>query len=176
MDFSLVPSRPDSIIDAIEGALTLVGNRIDCTWDITGKLGQVLWPPAATSPGRRMQLWEHTCFEFFIGPVDGRDYLEFNLSPAGDWNAFSFTDVRTGMQESDRLRCQTSRLTRAGEHAANLGCEVAFERQSWPTGLRAGVSAVIEGTDKSLHYFALAHTTGRPDFHCRDNHTLIIRA
>jgi len=34
--------------------------------------------------------------------------------------------------------------------------------------LRIGLSAVIEGTDGALSYWALRHSAGRPDFHHAD--------
>ena len=43
-------------------------------------------------------LWEDTCFEFFLADDSELGYVEFNFSPAGDWQVFRFSDYRKGRQ------------------------------------------------------------------------------
>ncbi|MEX1236897.1 MAG: hypothetical protein WD994_01370, partial [Pseudomonadales bacterium] len=76
----------------LQARVTREYDLLRCEWSMTGILDQVLWPVPGEHPQRIVGLWEHTCFEVFIGPVDESEYTEINLSPAGDWNAFAFDD------------------------------------------------------------------------------------
>ena len=62
-------------------------------------------PKTGSSSGsgvRRDGLWEHTCFEAFIGCVDDAGYYEFNLSPSKDWQCYRFEAYRS-RAEADEL-------------------------------------------------------------------------
>ena len=63
-------------------------------YSLTGDL-EALRIPAQARAERADGLWRHTCFEAFIGG-DGAAYREFNISPAGHWQAYDFTDYRRG--------------------------------------------------------------------------------
>ncbi len=39
---------------------------------------------------RKNRLWDNTCFEIFLGQRHESGYREFNLSPSGDWNVYTF--------------------------------------------------------------------------------------
>ena len=41
-------------------------------------------------------LWQHTCFELFIGAKNDAEYYEFNFSPSGEWAAYEFRNYRDG--------------------------------------------------------------------------------
>ena len=172
MQFVLVPFKENNFIEQLAGEFELRGERISCTWRLTGNLDRIHWPGPCEKPQRKMSLWEHTCFEFFIGTMDSGGYYEFNQSPAGHWNSFSFSGVRTDMAETEALRgirCVTEMPDRS---SASVTAEVGFQAPS--TGpYRVGVSAVIEEVSGRYHYFALAHSHGRADFHHRDNHSLV---
>ena len=52
-----------------------------------------------TAIGSRVTgLWEDTCFECFLANGSEQSYVEFNFSPAGDWQVFRFSDYRSGRQ------------------------------------------------------------------------------
>jgi hypothetical protein len=116
--------------------------------------------PAAAVPERRDGLWATTCFELFLKPAGGDAYREFNFSPSRQWAAYRFTGYREGMEdlplaaapvivrEGDRWTVTLS-LPLDGPHLASL-------------------TAVIEEADGTKSYWALAHPTGKPDFHHAD--------
>ncbi|HKI75407.1 MAG TPA: DOMON-like domain-containing protein [Pseudomonadales bacterium] len=158
----------------IDGDIARESSHIACTWRLAGDIEQILWPSTDPSPGRKMRLWEHTCFEFFIGPVGDSRYCEFNLSPGGDWNAFSFVDVREGMQETPWLTCTASHCERPGPGRAVVTAAADFDMPNSAGPYHVGVSVVLEENAGKRHYYALAHHTGRPDFHHRPNHALVI--
>ena len=121
-------------------------------------------------------LWQHSCFELFVGDPGGTAYVEWNLSPSGQWAAYRFADYRHGQSPlpaarpqfewrfADRRWCLSVELTKA-LLAAVLPPRTGHTPNS---PLPLGLSAVIETADEQRHYFALAHTRPQPDFHCRD--------
>lgn len=174
MQFNLVPYAEGDSVERIDGSFELDDHQIECRWTVTGAVDRIRFPGRTAGPGRAMSLWEHTCFEFFIGGADEPGYYEFNLSPSGEWNSFSFTDLRTGMAESDALVCTSSTAERPGPGMLQVTARASF---SPPNGTRqwcVGVSAVIEQDDGQRLYYALSHDGGRPDFHRRSNHRIRI--
>ena len=174
MQFNLVPYAEGHSVGRIEGSFELSAQEIDCRWTLTGDLDRIRIPARIAAPGRAMSLWEHTCFEFFIGSTDDPGYYEFNLSPSGEWNSFGFTGLRTGMAETDALVCSSSAAERTTPDTLQVTMRAAF---SPPNGIAqwcVGVSAVIELNDGQRLYYALSHDGGRPDFHRRSNHRILI--
>ena len=140
---------------------------------LRGVLTNLRLPAAAASPARIDGLWQHTCFEAFVGTEGNSAYREFNFAPSADWAAYLFSDERVRDVAAETAaslappRIVTSRSR--GADVFTLGAEVpagwlpdAAER-SWSLGL----SAVIESADGRLSYWALHHPAPRPDFHQR---------
>jgi hypothetical protein len=118
--------------------------------------------PGATRADR---LWQHTCFEAFMGRGSG-GYVELNLSPSGEWNLYEFEGYRRGMQPAALPRPPEIRFDR--EERATLTASVDVDASSFDLGL----AAVIEEEGGRLSYWALAHRGPKPDFHDRSTFTL----
>ncbi|MFM5923381.1 MAG: hypothetical protein ACKOPG_04255 [Novosphingobium sp.] len=100
--------------------------------------------------------------ELFIADQDGPGYREFNFSPSGAWAAYGFDAYREGMAD---LRFETvpevyDRLQSADD--ARLNARI-FALS--PSEVKIALSAVIEETNGTKSYWALAHPPGKPDFH-----------
>lgn len=113
-------------------------------------------------------LWEHTCFEAFIGVAGEKDYHEFNFSPSGQWAAFAFSDYRLRRQWT---ASQPSRSKIVVNHK-RLQMETLIEPVNLPANplnkpFQLGLTAVVETIDGSRSYWALHHPGVRPDFHHR---------
>ncbi len=166
--FTLAPfhagEKPADI--KITGIAEREADLFSISYQITGSLSAVELPGPHV-PARRHALWEETCLEFFLAPVGSPRYWEFNLSPVGHWNAYSFDSYRKGMREEPSLEilpfaCQT------GPHTLRLSLE--FDLAAIipaRLGIDAAVSAVIKMKDGGISYWALAHPATRPDFHDR---------
>lgn len=132
---------------------------------VTGAIGDLLLPPLAM-PARADGLWRHTCFEAFVRALPGQAYDELNLAPSTAWAAYHFDRYREGMRisheiETPRLQVNVS-AGRFELHAALAW----FPPVNGPR--RLGLSAVIEETNGTKSYWALAHPPGPPDFHHSD--------
>jgi hypothetical protein len=136
---------------------------------VTGRIGDIRMPPM-TTPARRDELWQHTCFEAFVRAASGAGYYEFNFAPSTQWAAYRFDAYRGGMSVADDIgtppisvRSQPGRYTL--ETSLPLDRLSALPRkQPWHLGL----SALIEDTDGRRSWWALAHAPGKPDFHHTD--------
>jgi len=123
--------------------------------------------PAESAPQRADKLWQHTCFEVFVGAMETAAYCEFNFSPSTEWAAYRFSAYREGVAE---LHGATPPRILVHRDSGRLTLETSLDLgplrlpQDNPS-VRLALSAVIEGADHSLSYWALAHPPGKPDFH-----------
>ena len=171
MLFRLVPhpSSPSTAIDKVEGEIRPAGpTTLLIKYLVVGRVRQMRLPPPATAQ-RRDGLWQHTCFEAFIGSPEGEAYYELNFSPSSEWAAYRFDSYRGGMREAGEFPAPSIMLrdgeTRIWELRTKIDLgALAAEGRPW----RLGLSAVIEEKDGTKSYWALAHPPGAPDFHRRD--------
>lgn len=141
---------------------------------VTGEVGRLTIPVASLGE-RTDDLWQTTCFEMFIGLGGDRGYLEYNFSPSGDWAIYFFESYRVGMMPAhDRniVRNWTE------QSSVRLGHTVLIELERNPAAvpIMMALSAVIEETDGTKSYWALAHPPGKPDFHHPDCFALTLGA
>jgi hypothetical protein len=139
-----------------------VGGCLKLRYGMTGDLSAVIIPEEKVGE-RCDRLWEHTCFEFFFGISGEKRYWEVNLSPSGDWNCYGLTGYREGLVAEEKVGVVPFSVVRAQEA---LRLEVMFETTD-PVEL--SVTAVVEGIDGRLGYWAVAHCGQEADFHLRDS-------
>jgi hypothetical protein len=139
------------------------------TYLLKGDISSIRIPRRRT-PRRTDRLWEHSCFEAFIGEVGKPEYYEFNFSPSREWAAYAFRGYREGGPvDDDELDPNIS--VRLGAGRLDLIALISLNRLPVlrpGSNLRLGLSAVIEDIGGRLSYWALKHPTGKPDFHHPD--------
>ncbi|HSK28423.1 MAG TPA: DOMON-like domain-containing protein [Candidatus Limnocylindria bacterium] len=148
-------------------------------WEADGRLKIVYRLSTAVDrlripPRRKVQslhgLWQHTCFELFLGAKNDTEYYEFNFSPSGEWAAYEFRNYRDGGPlGGDDIEPEIV----VGERIEPLELSAAlrWDRLQGITSkiaLAVGLCAVVEALDGSLSYWALKHPPGKPDFHHAD--------
>ena len=174
--FSLQPFSQNSSSDLeIIGTVARRANVLTISYSLLGDLADVVVAPPA-APARQSQLWEATCFEFFLGTKNDKQYWEFNLSPAGHWNIYCFADYRQGMKEETAFptlpfSVQTEPDALSIALKINLGAVFAASQT-----LEMAIAAVVKSTTGDLSYWALKHPEKEPDFHLRDSFTLKLPA
>ncbi|MBA59693.1 MAG: hypothetical protein CMQ40_11065 [Gammaproteobacteria bacterium] len=132
-----------------------------CSLEITYDLTEIVDArfPIPGSLMREGSLWESTCMELFAKNPSATEYLEFNASPRGAWNAYYFDDYRNGMKETYCAKAVS--ISREGEGQFQVCYEFAKKIRK-PLLLTPAV--IIKNVKGSLCYFAPGH--GRePDFH-----------
>jgi hypothetical protein len=172
--FSLQPfPSPDALDDIhIAGCVARRAGTFLINFTLVGPLAALAMPAPAAPPARRHGLWEGTCFEFFLALVDSPQYWEFNLSPSGCWNVYTFSAYREGMREEGAFTSLPFEAVRE-ERALALGLEINLQRLVHPDEpVDVAASAVIERKGGILSYWALMHCGPRPDFHRRESFTM----
>lgn len=128
------------------------------------------WPAPHPTPGPTDGLWQHTCFELFVGQAQNPAYLEFNFSPSGQWAAYAFSAERQRASQTPQARLLAGLQLQSQAHAhgfileAHLPCHV-LSFFSAPTAWRLGLSAVLEDCTGQLSHWALHHPKAQADFH-----------
>ena len=133
---------------------------------VHGTLGELRLPPVA-APARGDELWQHTCFEAFVGTAAGAAYYELNFAPSTQWAAYRFDAYRSGACVAmeigaPRIEVQSSPDRFTLQAALSLDGLSALPRD---VGWRLGLAAIIEDMRGGKSYWALVHPPGKPDFH-----------
>jgi hypothetical protein len=168
-DFSLLPfpgTRPLPV--KIAGTFFRQGNTFGLDYHLFGRITDIIIPPPADRPSRRIGLWENTCFEFFIGPGDSNRYWEFNLSASGDWNVFRFENYRQGLFEEKSFSSLPFKVLFQPDFFRlvlefDLSIIIPVDQ-----ALAMGVSAVIKTKQGEITLWALTHPGPEADFHHKD--------
>lgn len=165
LSLTIHPATPSKSVRSVKVELSMTdADDVLLTFHIAP--GDGLAIPEPRSSGRADNLWQRTCCELFLKPAGGEGYFEFNLSPSGQWAAYSFDDYRVGMRATKLPVDPHIELERQGEAFVlkadvDLAAILAGE-------LMIGLSAVIEEVDGTKSYWALRHPPGAPDFHHPD--------
>lgn len=158
------PDRPPTAVEAVGVDVARDGDTVVLTFTVRG-YEHVVLPDWVTS-ARADDLWKTTCCELFLAAPNAAGYVEFNYAPSTRWAAYRFAAYREGRQ--DLALSADPHVDRGDDNSAYL-VEVDQSLADLPPGdLRMGLSAVIEETDGTKSFWALAHADGPPDFHNRD--------
>ena len=170
--FSLKPF--ELITDlAISGRVVRSQSALTVEYTLTGAVDDLEVPPTTSeSPSRRDHLWEHTCFEVFIGIPNSTHYWEVNTAPNGDWNVYRFDDYRQAMVIE--AACQNISST---WQSITKGYYLTLElpTDEWlavDQTLELGISTILKASN--ISHWALEHTGTEPDFHRRDSFSLTV--
>lgn len=126
------------------------------------------WPTPMHDHSREDYLWQHTCFEIFLG-VKGEDYYrEINLSPSQNWQAYQFEEYRypedIPPQPAFDIELLQLKRTHYGLNVSLDLTEFMLKHQLKWTDLFLGLTAVLK-TTQGEHYFAMQHSSPQADFH-----------
>lgn len=179
--FSLIPFPDNCPHPEIEitGQIERLDQQLSMTFQLTGEIQQVVVAPADPNRSRRNELWQNTCFEFFLGLKGSPKYWEFNLSPAGHWNIYRFDDYREGMAEELAFQFLPF-LVKVQPDSLTLSLDLNLEAIIRPTqDLEVGITTVIQSKindliseQNSITYWALTHVGKEADFHQRKSFIL----
>jgi hypothetical protein len=143
--------------------------RLILSYVVSGRISDLLMPPVVTA-ARSDELWQHTCFEAFVRSSAGPGYYEFNFSPSTQWAAYQFSGYQSGMRVATEISAPRIEV-RSSAESYTLQAVLELDRLLFPSW-RLGLSAVLEETNGRKSYWALAHPSGKADFHHSDCFTL----
>ncbi len=169
-EFSLIPFDSDTArAIAIDGEIERDRDRLRIKYRLKGASQVVV--PKKSLPTRQHDLWEHTCFEFFLGLKNSNIYWEFNLSPAKHWNVFRFSNYRQDIAEEMAFNTLPFEVF-LQDNSLLLNLEVNLNKIISESELEVGITTVVEDKQQQLSYWALTHPAKEADFHHRDSFTI----
>ena len=161
------PDTPCPAVERIDVGLVRGRDHVKLVYRVTGDV-TALAVPAPAAPIRADDLWRHTCFEAFLRPEGGEAYCEFNFAPSGAWAAYAFDAYRDGARSPEAALAPTI-VVKQRRHSLQVFVWLRLEGLGdFTKPSHLGLSAVIETTDGTKSYWALAHAPGKPDFHHDD--------
>lgn len=168
------PDTPFTAVRQVSASVkTGAGGRLAVTYVLKGDLDRVRIT-GESAAGEA--LWQHTCFELFVGATNDAEYYEFNFSPSGMWALYGFRDYRDGAPfQIDGLELKITVDRKADELSLNAEIPLG-DLPGVHSGvqLSLGLSAVVEEIAGKLSYWAIKHPPGRPDFHHADGFAIQI--
>jgi hypothetical protein len=171
MDFSLKPFPSSQSLPnlTITGNILRNGNQLHLDYALGGNLTEVIIAALSDTPTRKHELWQETCFEFFLGIQNSERYWEFNLSPPGHWNVYRFDGYRQGMQEETAYTTLRFSVESKADCLA-IALDIDLDKiVSADQALDVAITTVIKHTDGEVSYWALTHRGTEADFHLRDS-------
>jgi hypothetical protein len=153
----------------VEVARSCADSLILC-YEVIGAIRELHLPPTRRAL-RTPELWLHTCFEAFVGASSVTGYYEFNFAPTTQWAAYRFSSYRSGMDVASEIEGPKIEVRSASDCftlQANLkldGLSGLPPQATW----RLGIAAVTEDWSGGKSYWALAHPSGKADFHHSDS-------
>lgn len=169
----LHPDSPCFAVTHIEAEVARPrAHTLAFTYAVTGRVSDLAMPPV-TVVGRTDRLWRHTCFEAFVGSSAEVAYYEFNFAPSRQWAAYQFSSYRSGMRVATEIDApQITVQSNSERHVLRASLDVTQLSLGRGSTLRVGLSAVIEEVGGHRSYWALAHPSGKADFHHSDSFVL----
>lgn len=158
----------------VSGVIKQKKQNIHLHYIVSGNIHDIRFPPPSRTARRREELWQTTCFEFFAGPKDKTDYWEYNLSPAGDWAVFYFSDYRKGKMNDSAITSVDIETESDGEHQFKLAGSLPIPAILTGQRLECGISLVLQHQNGGIYYYALDHLKQQPDFHDRNGFMITI--
>jgi hypothetical protein len=176
---AVLKCHPETYSEATHGIQAHVcwrgAGELAITYVLTGDIRRLRIP--SLRPARSAdRLWEHTCFEAFVGLAGKSEYCEFNFSPSGEWAVYAFRRYRESAPLVGKDWAPETTV-RSDENSLELDaivCPDYLPLIQPRASLRLALSAVIEENSGMLSYWALEHPAGSPDFHHPDSFALEI--
>jgi hypothetical protein len=170
-DLSLLPHPqrpyPTGIDLRVQGHW--LGRTLRLRYQLQGPGTETLRWPAAQPPGPADGLWQHTCFEAFVGSAVVDAYQEFNFSPSGQWAHYHFAAERVRNPVAERAAPDATPATACDRTTPqHVWLDASIDTSHWPqhpNGWTLGLSAVLETSDGATSHWALHHPQPQPDFH-----------
>jgi hypothetical protein len=138
-------------------------------YQIFGDFDKIKIPHREKNPTRQDDLWKDTCFECFLGVVNSLSYWEFNLSPSGNWNVYSFSNYREGMKREKAFSSLPFEFAKEADHLSvkmNISLKKIINNLQ---DLEIAITLVIKDDQDTISYWALKHQGEQADFHRRDS-------
>ena len=170
--FSLRPFAGESSLAmlpiSITGSIARQANQLTIEYALVGDRSQIAIAAPSDHPTRQHNLWQTTCFEFFLGVQHSERYWECNLSPSGDWNLYRFDGYRQGMQEETAIASLPFSVQRSDTLSLTLTLDL-HPIIPIHQPLEVAITTVICQQSGELTYWALTHPGPEADFHRRDS-------
>jgi hypothetical protein len=164
------PDTPSRAVSGIEVEAQRQGALLLLRYRAGGDVGRILIPEPA-DPERTDELWRHTCFEAFLRAAGG-GYYEFNFAPSSEWAAYRFSGHRQGMAGLPLDAPEIEARADDGVFDVKVSLDLSgLPKLSAAARWTMALTAIIEETDGTKSYWALAHPSGQPDFHHSDGFT-----
>lgn len=168
------PDTPSAAIQSISVTAQFAADgALSLRYLVVGKMTGIKLP-APRIAGPADNLWQQTCCEAFVASANGEPYREFNFSPSAQWAIYQFAAYR---QRDEHFQPPDAPQITLQQQADGFELAATIPSELLPPGaaLDLALTTVIEASDGSKSYWALAHCAAQPDFHLRQSFILALK-
>lgn len=179
---TLAPFAPTPHPLQFEVDFQLSNGKLTIVYLLTGSINQVqlLEKPLVPSP-RADELWNSTCFEWFIKSNSSKKYWEFNAAPTGFWNFYELEDYRTNLKASPLVETPkfslTQELSSSDHYQFRLEVNMIdlFKNElTLSNNGRMAITSVVQWKSGEVSYYSLQHPLQKPDFHSDEGFAIFL--
>jgi hypothetical protein len=170
--FTLIPFKKTQLNNLVLSAhANLTDDSLYLSFILVGDLEKINLGEYHPEHKRLKNLWEKTCFEFFI-KNNQNEYLEFNFAPNFAWNCFHFKEIRGPLAEFDKVQNPEIEILNSNE---KFFLVAKIKQQELPANflksseLNFSFNAVIKLKSGDNEFWALKHSDSKPNFHQFDS-------
>lgn len=155
--------------------------EVDAEWHIKGNtlhIHSVFSGPVhfleydkSAAPAAKDELWKKTCFECFLLKANSTEYTEWNFSPGGDFQRYEFGAYR----ERDSSAPAPTKANFSIKWAiSGEKLEARLEIPLHTDVQKIQICWVAKSKVGETMYWALSHTSPKPDFHNIDAFSMVV--
>lgn len=168
----LTSFAPTNLNLKINCSIELTESKLASCFMLKGDLQKIKKLKEPLKKSRQKDLWNSTCFEWFIKPQGANHYWEFNLSPQAEWNLYHLDNYRQGLKIEDSAHLLFFERKIVSDHEIQFHSVIEinkFENFNKLKNFKMNICAVIEDTSNKKSYWSLIHKQSQPDFHHPDH-------
>lgn len=170
-NYALKPFSEDSSQDSQRQDITVMmalhEDELTLRYQVDGDSSDLFWPEQKQAPERRDEIWQATCFEFFLASRNNAPYIELNFCPSGDWAAYVF-DVYRGSSINPDFSAPRISTTKTTSSSKVLEVVIPWlplkSLLSEGDALIFALTACLQNGGKQS-FWSHAHAADQPDFH-----------
>jgi hypothetical protein len=169
--FTLFPYEKNNLKIQVSSEIHNIERDIYLSFRLTDPNSEIDLGEYRVNHERRLNLWEKTCFEFFI-KNNHDEYFELNFAPNFAWNVFYFQKKGAPLVEFQLKHPISMDVLNSSDHFLLV---VKIDKENFGTffndinKLRFSMTSVIKDKNSKLSYWALTHKDSRPNFHHFDS-------
>ena len=166
--FRLLPFHNDDLIDEFLTSVKIEDGFLKINYKVHGNIKSISIDPLDNKASFEDELWKRTVFEVFL-QLDGEEsYIEWNFSSSSSWACYEFDSYRKPEVPRKLINNPPKFINfNHDQNSINLSVEIPLDSKfTQADHFKIQLSSIIlDSSEKHMSYYAIEHSSEKPDFH-----------